>query len=65
MKEVGLGNLLTQPHSFRDALTSILFAAQLADSELWDLSASISLPTLSYSPCFTKNISVSGGNAEE
>ena len=41
MKEVGLENLWTQPHNFRDAQTSILFAAQLADSELWNLSASI------------------------
>lgn len=65
MKEAGLENFLAQPRNFRDALTSILFAAQLADSGLWNLSTSISLPTLSQSPCFIKNISVSGGNAEE
>jgi len=47
MKEAGLENFLAQPRNFRDALTSILFAAQLADSGLWNLSTSISLPTLS------------------
>lgn len=44
-------------------MISILFAPQLADSELWNLSASIPLPYSSYSSMLKENISVSEENA--